>query len=391
MNGISAKKYTKEQVCRYLVKYHHLTAETALSGPEDIAGYVRKVGCIQYDPLDVVGRNPDLVLQSRCKAYKKDDIQTLLYTDRLLFDVWDKNMSIAAATDWPYYDRFRKRHLPWCEEHREAIDAITNYLAENECACSSDFALEERVDWHYGPQRLAKAALECMCYAGLAVVHHKKGARRYYGPAYKFIPQEHFNRKDPDKTDEEHFKRFVLRRINSVGALQNRAGDAWLGEYGFKSARREEAFKALLSEGRITEIEVEGLKYPLYLAAENMSLLEEYAEKPCKKEYVRIIAPLDNMLWDRRLVSELFGFDYKWEVYVPAPQRKYGYYALPMLLGEKFIGRIEMSVDKAVKKLTVKNIWYEKDENPQKLERYIKDGLSRFAQFNRCNGVGWGN
>ena len=357
-----------------------------LESTDSIVEYIRKVGCIQYDPLDVVGRNADLVLQSRCSSYEKGDIEKYLYSDRTLFDVWDKNMSICAISDWAYFKRFRNRYLPWCDEHKATIDEITQYLKVNDSACSSDFEFEEKVGWHYGPQRLAKAALECMCYAGLAVVHHKKVARRYYCLAEKYVPEKYFTMENPNRTDDQYFKWVVLRRINSVGVLWNRQSDAWLGINGLKSELRNNAFNALLNEGKIAEITVDGIKHPLYIAAENLKLLEA-ADNSIKSKYARIIAPLDNMLWDRKLIAELFDFEYKWEVYTPIEERKYGYYVLPVLCDDKFIGRIEMETDKKNRTLIVKNFWPEDEMYVLKCKDNIILGINKFKEYNLCDKV----
>lgn len=387
MVQISNNTYTKQQICDYLVKYQHLCDEDALEYRDRIVEYIRKVGCIQYDPLDVVGRNPDLVLQSRCSCYQKGDIEKYLYTDRLLFDVWDKNMSICAVSDWAYLERFRKRHMNWCNEHRDAIEKIIEYLEINDFACSSDFELEERVGWHYGPQRLAKAALECMCYAGLAVVHHKKGARRYYCLSDKYIPQEYLRMDEMNKTDEEYYKWFVLRRINSIGLLWNRQSDAWLGINGLKSEDRHRAFNDLLKDGKISEITVEDMKSTLYIATENLELLKTYIKKPAKSDYARILAPLDNLLWDRKLIAELFDFEYKWEVYTPIAERKYGYYVLPILCDNKLIARIEMETDKKSKTLKVKNFWPQDGIKISKYRNKIISGIDRFKSYNLCDEI----
>lgn len=384
---ISSKTYEKEQICNYLIRYQHLSDDSALQGTDSIVEYIRKVGCIQYDPLNVVGRNPDLVLQSRCSSYKKSDIDKYLYYDRVLFDVWDKNMSIAAVSDWSCFERYRKRYLHWCSEHKDAIDKITEYLQENESACSSDFEFEEKVGWHYGPQRLARAALECMCYAGLAVVHHKKGTRRYYCLPNKYILEKDLKMPKPYNTEEEYFKWVVLRRINSIGALWNRGSDAWLGINGLKSEQRNRAFNELLIEGKICEINVEGIRYPLYIAAENLELLQSSLNKPVKSSEARILAPLDNMLWDRNLIAELFGFKYKWEVYTPIPERKYGYYVLSVLCDNKLIGRIEMETDKKNKTLIVKNFWPEGELDVSKYGENIISGINRFREYNLCDRV----
>ncbi|MDD7794133.1 DNA glycosylase AlkZ-like family protein [Clostridium sp. 'White wine YQ'] len=381
------KIYEKQQICKYLVTYQHLSDDTELINKDKIVDYIKKVGCIQYDPLNVVGRNPDLVLQSRLGCYRKGDIEKYLYSDRSLFDVWDKNMSICSVSDWAYFERYRKEYLNWCNNHKDTIDKITEYLRINESACSSDFQFEEKVGWHYGPQRLAKAALECMCYAGLAVVHHKKGARRYYSLADKYIPEKYFFMKDPNDSIEDYYKWFVLRRINSIGILWIRPSDAWLGLKGFKSEERNNAFKALLNEGKISEIAVDGMKHKLYIATENLEVLQASIKCSNKSNVARMIAPLDNILWDRKLVKELFGFEYKWEVYTPAAERKYGYYVLPILCNDKFVGRIEMETDKKNKTLIVKNFWAEDDDIILEYRKAITLGIDRFKEYNLCDKV----
>lgn len=382
---------TREQLRQFLVTYHHLTDETALD-QNQIVAYIRKVGCIQYDPLDVVGRNPDLVLQARCPTYLKGDIDTFLYKNRSLFDVWDKCMSICTVEDWPYFSRYRQKFLSWCEQYSEVIQQITNDLHEHESACSSDFALEEKVSWHYGPQRLAKAALECMCYAGLAVVHHKKGTRRYYGLAERHIPSQLYTASDPNQTNEAYEQWLVLRRMNSIGVLWNRPSDAWLGVNNFKSEQRKRAFVALLQDDKIAELQVDGLKHPVYIDRKNIPLLEEVMQKkPESSGTIRFLAPLDNLLWDRKFIAVLFDFDYKWEVYTPIELRKYGYYVLPILCDAKLIGRIELSTDKKTKTLTLKSLWWEDSVQSQDLyQDSLVQAIHRLANYNQCTTVDLG-
>ncbi len=381
---------TKQQARQYLIRYHHFTHDTQLTGDDDILAYVRKVGCIQYDPLDQVGKNADLVLQSRYPRYQKNDLEKLLYRDKRLFDVWDKNMSICGVEDWPYFSRTRAYIRPWYERFNDAIEMITDYLRKNESACSSDFALDTKVQWYFGRQRLARAALECMCYAGAAVVHHKKGTRRYYCLAEKHIQPHLFAMSDPNPTDEDYYKWLVLRRINSIGLLWNRGGDAWLGTLNFKSANRNQAFTDLLQTEKIVEFKVEGIKHPVYISRENIPLLQSVREKTLDEipDATRILAPLDNFLWDRKLIEELFGFEYRWEVYTPAHKRKYGYYVLPVLYNDQFMGRTELRTDKTNGTLIVQGFWWEDKFKPSSAhKKSLKACLKRFAKYNRCDDV----
>lgn len=374
---------TREQARRYLLNYHRLTDAFPLS-TDQIPQYVRKVGCIQFDPLNVVGRNPDLVMQARCPGYVKGGIDKIIYENRRLFDVWDKNMSICAVEDWPFLTAARKYVLPWYEKFRPAIERIAAHLKTHEYACSSDFPLDEKVAWYWGKQRLAKAALECMCYAGTAVVHHKKGNRRYYCLAENFIPREYYSRENPHLTHEDYCRWQVKRRINAIGLLWNRGGDGWLGTINFKSSDRNLGFRSLLSNKEIREIKIEGLKEPLYAAAENLELLD--ASKYPPEKSMRILAPLDNLIWERKLTEALFGFHYRWEVYTPPAKRKYGYYVLPLLWGDGFAGRLEMEAGGAV--LAVKSLWWENGStaSPSR-SRALEACLRRFARYNGCENT----
>jgi len=129
------------------------------------------------------------------------------------------------------------------------------------------------------------------------------------------------------------------------------------------------------------------MKYPLYIATGNIKLLKATINNPIKSSYARMIAPLDNILWDRKLITELFEFEYKWEVYTPVVQRKYGYYVLPVLCNDKFIGRIEMETDKKNRRLIVKNFWTENKIDISIYRNNIISGINKFKEYNLCDKV----
>ena len=117
-----------------------------------------------------------------------------------------------------------------------------------------------------------------------------------------------------------------------------------------------------------------------------MQLLEEIAAgRVDTRSRTELIAPLDNLIWDRKLIEKLFGFSYTWEIYTPANKRVYSAYALPILMGEQFIGRIEVVADRASKSLLVKNLWLEQGiKETRKLHSDLHRCLKRFATFNEC-------
>jgi uncharacterized protein YcaQ len=160
---------------------------------------------------------------------------------------------------------------------------------------------------------------------------------------------------------------------------------AWLGSAGMNSPRRKAAFAALLAEGSILPVAVEGIRDTLYCVASDRELLEAAQSSGPLAPRTELLAPLDNLLWDRRLIAALFGFDYKWEVYTPAEQRKFGHYVLPILSGERFVGRAEIVNDRKAQALLVKGVWLEGGvEHTEAVETALADCWERFARFNGC-------
>jgi uncharacterized protein YcaQ len=124
---------------------------------------------------------------------------------------------------------------------------------------------------------------------------------------------------------------------------------------------------------------VEKIKHLLYIRKEEASLLHEVLEKSNVEQQASFIAPLDNLLWDRKLIKEIFGFEYIWEVYKPISERRYGYYVLPVLYGDRFVARFEPRFNKKTGKLEIINWWWEPDVF---VSEEMKRGLIRcFGQF----------
>jgi len=133
---------------------------------------------------------------------------------------------------------------------------------------------------------------------------------------------------------------------------------------------------------------VEGLKDDLYCQAEDLFLIETVLQTDTFRPRCELIAPLDCMMWDRKLIHALFGFEYTWEIYTPADKRKYGFYVLPMLYGNSFIGRVEAVADTKNSTLIVKNIWYEDGiRQTKKIQAAVNSCMKQFAKFNECDVI----
>lgn len=387
---------TNRQARQFLMLKHGLLGEYKFIGKQGVLDFVRQASCIQYDPIDVCGKNAELVLQSRIKGFTKKMLDELLYIDRSLVDYPDKNLAIIPVEDWPYFERYRQAARQHAERYPE-MEALTEQvrahiqihgaLSSDDLKLDGDFSWQSVIHWS-GGNNSSRSVLEQMYSTGELIIHHKKGTRKYYDIAGKYIQPNLLNAPEPLPDELEHHKWRVLRRIGAVGLLWNRASDAWLNIWGLKAEQRNEVFRQLLHEAHIVAVTVEQMKDMLYCRAEDLPLIEAVLQNPDPECRCELIAPLDNMIWDRKLINELFGFDYTWEIYTPAMKRKFGYYVLPLLFGESFIGRAEVIADRKTGTLVVKNIWYENVEKQTKqLRTALDECFQKFALFNGCETI----
>lgn len=363
---------TNRQARQFILLKHGLLDEYKFIGKQGALDFVRQAGCIQFDPVDSCGKNAELTLQSRVKGFTKQTLYELLYRDRKLVDYPDKNLSVIPIENWPYFERYRQASREGglrFEGLAELEDQAKAYIKAHGPVSSDELPIQGSIRWHSsihwsgnrgGSTNAARAVLEQLYATGELIIHHKKGTRKYYDLAGNYLPAELLKASDPLPDEFAHQKWRVLRRIGAVGILWNRPSDAWLNIWGLKSPQRNDVFRELLEEGKILEVKVQDLKDILFCHAKDGSLLETVRQKDQFKPRCELIAPLDCLMWDRRLIRALFDFDYTWEIYTPAAKRKYGFYVLPLLYHDSFIGRVEAIADNKTNILTVKNIWYEK-------------------------------
>ena len=389
---------SKSQAAQFILLRQGLLGDYRFIGKSGAFRYVRQAGCIQYDPVDVCGRNAELTLQSRVRGFRKQFLDDLLYKDRLLVDYSDKELSIWPVEDWPYFSGYRERSVShglrfagMAGLERQAVD----YIRRNGPVSSDSLPIGGTVFWHssmhwsghwHKDSPAARSVLEQLYTDGVLLIHHKAGSRKFYDLAEKYLPSGLMSAPNPCPDEISYLGWRILRRIGAVGLLWNRRSDAWLGIQ-MSAEQRNAALSALESGGRVTPVQVDGIRFPLFLLSSDLPLLESVLSDPsCPKPRLEFLAPLDPMMWDRALVEALWGFRYSWEIYTPAAKRKYGYYVLPVLYGDRFIGRIEPKADKKTKTLTVLNLWLEPGvRGTKKLDRLIGRAVQRLAEFNECD------
>ncbi|MDC7124881.1 MAG: crosslink repair DNA glycosylase YcaQ family protein, partial [Spirochaetales bacterium] len=361
--------------------YQGINLSEKITTDEGVVSFIERVGCIQYDPLRQTARNADLVLNNRIEKYREEQLFSLLYEKRYLFDGWDQNMSIISVNHWPYFARerelYRNRYLEHEEEFKIVKTEILKFLETEEFICSSDIKNKERVDWYWAPANIVRAVLESMYHSGELLVHHKQGTRKYYSLTSRLISQEILNSQDPNIDEDLYNNWQVKRRIDSIGFLWNRSGDGWLG-CRLNKNERADSLKRLLDLGQIEELSIDGIDDVFYISTGNFS---HFVNNKITAR-TSFLAPLDNLIWDRKVIQNLFGFSYKWEVYTPSKARKYGYYVLPVLYKNSFVARFEPVFDRKKNELVIKNWWWEDScKVSSSIKKSIDNALKDFMLF----------
>ncbi|MBR6569287.1 MAG: YcaQ family DNA glycosylase [Clostridia bacterium] len=398
---------TIEQARRFMLMKNGLLGAPALKGKDGVLEYVLQAGCVQFDPVDVCGKSHELALLARVKGFSRQMLWDLLYEDRALIDYFDKNMCIMLTQDWPslgYMREHFRTHTRSRAEVEKVAGELMKIIRREGCVSSQELMailrreqmaeagvdVDEKVDWPWGATSIARAALETLYFRGDLVIHHKTGTVKSYAIAADCLPQELLTAPSPFQNERERQMWQVMRRIGAVGMLWNAASDAWLGVDGLNAQARNEVFQSLMEVQVITPVQVEGLPRPLYVLTEDLPLLDRCSQPVTQDRTVRLLPPLDCMLWDRKLIMALFGFNYKWEIYTPEDQRRYGYYVLPVLCGERFAGRVEPVCDRGSNTLVIRHFWPE--EGVTVNDRFLwalEDALRRLARFLELGNVVW--
>lgn len=381
-----SKHLSKSEARRFLVNYQGLNDICDYQETAGVLSYIGKVGCIQYDPLNVIGRNADLVLQSRVENYKPSILEDLLYKERSLIDGWDKMMAIYSSSDWPYFKRLRKERVLEIEfalGHRNSLRAL-EHLDEVKAIVAKEGPLQSnKIDigsenpGSWGHRKLSSVALDYLFNVGELGIHSKKNTQKVYDLIENLLPEEVLLQ-EPFDTDDEFYQWYVYRRLGSIGLLWERNMGGWLGHFISNSKIRNPMLQNLLSEGEIEQFFIEDMKQPFYIRKKDLGYLNS---KP-KNDSVRFLAPLDNLLWDRLLIKTIFDFEYSWEVYTPVAKRKYGYYVLPVLYNDCFVARFEPEIYRGESEVRIKNWWWEPNITVnEKLIYDLKEGFQRFCRF----------
>ena len=353
---------------------------------------MRAMEYLQLDPLAIMARAQDLMLHSRVVDYQIDDWARLTYGRRRFFD-WGGWLAVRPIEELPYWRNLMRREQTnghWREiehEHHETIVEMRRELRERGTIANRDFAMatRKRTDSYRGRKDSA-VALYYLWRVGEAMVHHRERFERVYAPTEAIAPADLLRPASDAETDA-----FIRRKHVAFEGISALTGSYSIQMKGERPSVLAWARRSV-EDGTLIEVKVEGWTGPRWALAEDADDLAMVAAgrvprgwrktETTTTEEATFLAPLDPVSARKRAAS-LFDFDYIWEVYTPGHKRKFGYYALPVLWGDRLVARFDGRLDRAASTFVILDLWLE-DERSATDQAFIEAfacGIERFSRF----------
>ena len=377
---------------RFQVARHLLAPPRGLPAePGSVLRVVDRLGSLQFDPLEVTGRNHDLVLAARIDGYRRAWTDEHLYGSRALYETYNKGLSIVPTAQLPWY------RITWnrdehgggaFDEHAPLVEELLERIRRDGPLSSTDLEPRAAIDWYWRPTNQVRAILEALAEAGILGLARRDGNRRVYDLVERLFPADLLAARVPERDQRRHK---LLSRYRAHGLL-GRSGSAELWSGTGRASRttdrpevptRGELLEELVEAGSLVPVTVEGVRGERFMLGEEAGLLGT-ASDAAPGAGVALLAPLDPFVWDRDFLRSLYDFDYVWEVYVPAARRRWGYYVLPILFGDDLVGRVEPRIDRRADALRILDFWWEAGFDPMTAEGFIEalaDALEAQARF----------
>jgi uncharacterized protein YcaQ len=355
---------------------------------------MRAIEYLQLDPLQIIARSHDITLHSRVLDYTPGLWEELAYGQRKFFD-WGGWLAARPMDELPHWRVVMRREREhnsrirdMGRDHAETVAEMRALLQERATVSNREFAMATRTRTQsYRGRKDSALALYYLWRIGEVMTHHRERFERVYALTEKVAPP-HLIR----ESDDEEADRFLIKKDVSFSGLTQlkRAQDTF--HRGLPFDKVQQILDAMLADGELIEVKVEGWKAVHYALGSDAELLRELSAGRVPQvwtpletnttEEVVFLAPLDQVS-ARGRAKILFGFDYVWEVYKPEHQRKFGYYALPILWGDRLVGRFDSKLDRTSNTFIILGLWLEDEAlgTDQAFAEALARASARFVTF----------
>ena len=378
---------------RLAVSRQRLTGPPVAADPEAIMSVVTDLGGLQIDPTSVVARSHLLVLWSRLGGYDPADLEALLWRERRLFEYWTHAAAIVCTHDYPIHSLLMRRHprhqqlRDWLAANQTLRRSILRQLRANGPLPTR--ALEDRAEvawqssgWTGG--RNVDRMLDLLWTQGRIMVAGRQGQQRVWDLAERVLPDWAPTRRPPER---EVVRLAAQRSLRALGVATARDIDRHFTANRYPGL--DGVLAALERAGRVERVRVaaDGSEHPgpWYVHADDLPLLERLQAGDWQPR-TTLLSPFDNLLINRERTERLFGFHYRMEIYVPKAARRYGYYVLPILHGDRLVGRVDPALDHRSGRLVVHALHAEPDA-PEAAGPAVAAALQDLASFLGADGI----
>ena len=354
-----------EDARRLAIVKQRLAGPAPGSSPARILDVARSIRCVQLDPISVVARSPLLVLRSRLPTFRPAHLERVVYQDRAMFEYWAHAASIVLTEDLPIH-RYRMRNFPWMEtawgretarwmEHNAKLRrSILSDLRRRGPLRTQDLTDHAVVPWEstgWTRERNVDQMVRFLWAQGKVLVADRRGLEKWWDLTERVLPDDAPSER---LRDVEVTRRAAERSLLALGI----ATEAQIRKH-FTVDRYPELPAVLDGFGRrgvVERVDLRSdggsLKGVWYVHREDLALLERI-ERGRWVPRSTLLSPFDNLIYDRKRAHVMFGIDYRMEIYVPKAKRRFGYYAMPLLDGDRFVARIDATHDRAAGRLVV--------------------------------------
>jgi uncharacterized protein len=317
---------------------------------KDVLAAIRRMRVLQIDTINVVARSPYLVLWSRLGDFTPAWLDELL-AEGALFEYVSHAMCFPPIEDYPLYRRSMldgprgwSTVVPWTRKHTKLVKHVMDRIRQVGGLRSADFETDQKRAGAWWYWKDEKIALECEFILGELMIARRQAFQRVYDLRSRVLPGwDDGPNAEKVPTREDVLQALTLRAVEALGV----ALAAWVPDYfGLPKTGNTRRLEAFADDGRLERVEIEGLAGPAYRHPAAVAVDQA--------NVTTLLSPFDPLVWDRKRLKDLFGFDYKIECYTPAPKRRFGYFTLPILHRGALVGRLDPKAHRALGHFEVK-------------------------------------
>ena len=343
-------------------------------GTDELSGIVDRLGLIQLDSVNVVVRSHYMPFFSRLGPYDRPLVEKMAFDERRHFEYWAHVASLLPMRMHPLLRHRMRRALPRARPERlmeEApgyLDAVLDEVREKGPLCVSDLADPGQRKGPWWGYNDGKIALEWHFMTGAVTTSTRRNFTRYYDLTERVIPPDVLAEDEIDEQDAHRQLMLLAARCHGVGTADDLAD-----YFRIRPPDARVRLRELVDSGRLREVTVEGWKAPAYVHTE--------ATDPGEIKGEALLTPFDPVVWKRDRAERLFDFNYRIEIYVPEPQRRYGYYVMPFLMDGELVARVDLKADRDRGVLRAKGAFVEERASPTEVASRLADELKLMARW----------